>query len=155
MLLTAAEVKIRGTVNPADLMTKHLDGKRLMRLCDLLNKKRISGRQSSAPKLMMDTEYISRAPRAVVAITMVRQAGANEIAVPSGAEYETWIDERRTDYWTMAGWITVVIVACCILMSQYISHMSKLCLSTSCAIKNHSGVRTCRVAETRGQQFPR
>ena len=29
--------KIRGTVNPADLMTQHLDGKRLVVLCDLLN----------------------------------------------------------------------------------------------------------------------
>ena len=27
--------KIRGTVNPADLMTEHLEGKRLMMLCDL------------------------------------------------------------------------------------------------------------------------
>ena len=24
----------------------------------------------------------------------------------------------------------------------------------SCAIKNHTGVKTCRVAETRAQQFP-
>ena len=32
--------KIRGTVNPADLMTKHLDGKRLVMLCELLNIKR-------------------------------------------------------------------------------------------------------------------
>ena len=34
--------KIRGTVNPADRMTKHLDGKRLITLCELLNIKRIS-----------------------------------------------------------------------------------------------------------------
>ena len=125
MLLTAAEEKIRGTVNPADLMTKHLDGKRLMMLCDLLNNKRISGRPSSAPKLTMDTEYISLAPPALVAITLVRQAAANEIAVPSGAEYETWIDERRTDYWTMARWITVVIVTCCILMSLMLLEFRK------------------------------
>ena len=38
--------KIRGTVNPADLMTKHLDGKRLVTLCELLNIKRIDGRPS-------------------------------------------------------------------------------------------------------------
>ena len=42
--------KIRGTVNPADSMTKHLDGKRLVMLCELLNIKRIDGRPSSAPK---------------------------------------------------------------------------------------------------------
>ena len=51
-------------------------------------------------------------------MTLVRQAAANEIAVPSGAEYEPWIDERRTDYWTMAGWITVVIMTCCIVLGQ-------------------------------------
>ena len=48
--------KIRGTVNPADLMTKHLDGKRLVTLCELLNIRRIDGRPSSAPKLTSDTD---------------------------------------------------------------------------------------------------
>ena len=52
---------IRDTVNPEDLMTKHLYGKRLVTLCGLLNIKRIDGRPSSAPKLTIDTEYISRA----------------------------------------------------------------------------------------------
>ena len=33
--------------------------------------------------------------------------------------------------------------------TQYIPHISKLSQSTSCAIKNHSGVKTCRVVETR------
>ena len=64
----------------------------------------------------MDIEYISRASRALAAMTLVRQATANEIHVPSGAEYETWIDEHRTDYWTVAGWLTVVIMTCCILV---------------------------------------
>ena len=57
----------------------------------------------------MDTEYISRASRALAAMTL-------EIAVPSGAEYETWIDEHRTNCWTVAAWITVVIMTCCILV---------------------------------------
>ena len=35
--------KSRGTVNPADSMTKHLDGKRLVIFCDLLNIKYITG----------------------------------------------------------------------------------------------------------------
>ena len=37
--------------------------------------------------------------------------------------------------------------------TQYITHISKLSQSTCCAIKNHSGVKTCRVAETRAQQL--
>ena len=107
--------KIRGTVNPADLMTKRLDGKRFMMLCDLLSIKRISGRPSSAPKLAMDTEFISGASRALAAMTLVRQAAANEIAVPSGIEHETWIDGDIAYCCTAAGWITVVIMTCCIL----------------------------------------
>ena len=35
-----------------------------------------------------------------------------------------------------------------------IPHISKLPRLTSCAIKNHSGVKTCRVAETRARQLP-
>ena len=105
--------KIRGTVNPADLKTKHVDGKRLMMLCDLLNIKHIGGQTSSAP---IDTEYISRAPQALAAMTLVRRAGASEIAVPSGTEHETWIDGCRPDYRTADGWIIVVMVTCCILM---------------------------------------
>ena len=38
--------------------------------------------------------------------------------------------------------------------TKYITHISKLPQSTSCAIKNHPGVKTCRVAETRAQQLP-
>ena len=38
--------------------------------------------------------------------------------------------------------------------TQNIPHISELTQSTSCAFKNHSGVKTCRVAETRAQQLP-
>ena len=38
--------------------------------------------------------------------------------------------------------------------TQYITHISKLLQSTSCTIKNHSGLKTCRVAETRARQLP-
>ena len=38
--------------------------------------------------------------------------------------------------------------------TQYIQHISKFPQSTSCAIKNHSGVKICRVAETRAPQLP-
>ena len=44
----------------------------------------------------MDTDYISRASRALAGLTLVRQAAANEIAVPSRTENEMWIDEHRT-----------------------------------------------------------
>ena len=89
--------KIPGTVDPADLMTKHLDGKRLMMLCDLLNIKHIGGRPSSAPKLTIATEYISRASRAQGAMTLVKQAAAKENRCHSGAEFETLIDGYSDD----------------------------------------------------------
>ena len=38
--------------------------------------------------------------------------------------------------------------------TPYIPHISKFPQSTSCTIKNHSGVKTCRVAETRAPQLP-
>ena len=38
--------------------------------------------------------------------------------------------------------------------TQYITHISKLPQSTSCSIKNHSGLKICRVAETPAQQLP-
>ena len=38
--------RIRGTVNPADLMTKNLDGKRLVMLCDLVDVQRVGFRPS-------------------------------------------------------------------------------------------------------------
>ena len=89
--------QIRGTINPAGLMKKHLDGKRLMMLRDLLSIKRISGRPSSTPNLTLDTEYISRASRALAALKLVRQAAASEISVPSGIEHETWTESDKLD----------------------------------------------------------
>ena len=72
-------------------------------LCDLLNSKHIGSRPSSAPKLRMDLEYISRASRALAAMTLVRQAATNDIAVYSDTEHESWIDGCRADFWTAAG----------------------------------------------------
>ena len=37
--------------------------------------------------------------------------------------------------------------------TQYIMHIPNLPQWTSCAIKNHSGLKTCRVAETRARQL--
>ena len=38
--------------------------------------------------------------------------------------------------------------------TQYIMNISMLSQSTSSAVKNHSGVKTCRVAETRARHSP-
>ena len=104
--------KIRGTVNPVDLMTKHLHGKRLTTLCDLLNIKHISGRPSSAPKLTIDTGYITCAKRA--AMTLVRQAAARETAVSPRSESGERV--KRMDCWTSAEWMITVVVTVGILV---------------------------------------
>ena len=52
--------KIRGTVDPADSMTEHLDGKRLVMLCDVLSIENISGRPSSAWTL--STSHVHHEP---------------------------------------------------------------------------------------------
>ena len=78
--------KIRCTGNPADLMTKHLEGKRLVTLCELFNIRRIDGRPS-APKMTIDTAYISQSSRALAAVTLEKPATASDIAVQ-----EMWID---------------------------------------------------------------
>ena len=97
--------------------TKHLDVKRLVTLCELMNIKRIDGRPSSAPKLTIDTEYISRASRALPAMTLVKRASANDIAMQSEAIHGTWIDGYGTNWWTAATWMLIGIMTCCILMS--------------------------------------
>ena len=91
-------------------------GNVLVILCELLNIKRIDGPPSSAPKLTIDTEYISRDSRALAAVTLVKRATASGIAVHSGAMQETWIVGYRADGWTVTGWMLVGIVTCCILM---------------------------------------
>ena len=108
--------KIRGTVNPADLMTRHQDGERLVTLCELLNIKRVDGRPSSTPKLTIDTEYISRASQALAAMTLVKRATASEIAVHFGAMQGTWISGYRADCWMASRWILVGSETWCILM---------------------------------------
>ena len=99
---------IRGTVNLADLMTKHLDGKRLMTLCELLNIKRFDGRPSSTPKLAIDTAFFSRTSRALAAMTLVKRASGSEIAVRREVIQETWIDGYGIDWWIEASWILVL-----------------------------------------------
>ena len=47
---------------------------------------------------------MSRALRALAAMTLVREAAAGEIAVFSGLQHETWITGDSADYWTAAGW---------------------------------------------------
>ena len=83
MLSAAAEGEEPGAQNrkdssPADLITKHLDGKRLVTMCELLSIKLVDEPPGSAPKLTIDTEYISRASRALAAMTLVKRASASE-----------------------------------------------------------------------------
>ena len=66
--------------------------------------------------LTIDTEYISRASRALAAVTLVLRATASGIAVHSGAVQETWINGYRADGWTVTGWMPVITVICCILI---------------------------------------
>ena len=82
-------------------MTKHLDGKRLVTLCELLNIKRVDGRPSSDPKLTIDTEYISQASRALAAVTLVKRATASETAVHA-RNVDRWIQNRWLDSEWMA-----------------------------------------------------
>ena len=73
-----------------------------------VNIRHISGRPSSAPKLTMDTEstFFMCVTSHGSVMTLVRQAAANEVAVPSRAEYETWIDEYRINFWG-DGWMDI------------------------------------------------
>ena len=80
------------------LNDEHLCGKRLVTLCELLNINRVDGRPSSAPKLANDTEYISRASRALAAVTLLKRATASETAVHSGPMQEMWIDGYNTEH---------------------------------------------------------
>ena len=79
--------KVRGTVDPVDLMQKHLDVKSLTMLRSLLSINHISGRPSSAPTLCVDTEKISRASRALAAVSFVRRTAATEMTVSSANEH--------------------------------------------------------------------
>ena len=72
--------------------------------------------QVQLQNLTIDTEYISRASRALAPVTPVKRATASEIAVHSGTMQETWIDGDRADGWIAVGWTLVGIVICCILM---------------------------------------
>ena len=111
MLLAAAEREEPGAQNredprrsqSPDLMTKHLDGQRLVTLCELLNIKRIDGRPSSDPKLTIDTEYSSQASRALAAVTLVKRATASGNAVHA----------RNVDRWIQNIWLDSKWMAAC------------------------------------------
>ena len=109
VLLAAAErekPRAQDREDPRHGQSRRLvDGKRLVTLCELLNIKRLDGRPTSAPKLTIDTEYISRASRALAAVTQVKRATASELAVHSGAMQGTWIDGYRAGGRTVTGWI--------------------------------------------------
>ena len=96
-------------------MTKHLDGKRPT-LCSLLSIKHIGGRPSSAPKLILDTEHISRALRALQRCFLCdgRQP-PRLLSSASERDMETtaW---SGTNMCAVAGCMTVVVMICCMLV---------------------------------------
>ncbi len=63
--------KIRGTVNPADLMTKHLDGTTMRAMCGLLDLKFETGRAAAAPKLEIDSGYVTRCAKLLAAVSLL------------------------------------------------------------------------------------
>ena len=114
VLLAAAEREEPGTQDREDpwhSRSRRLDDEAsgwenvLKMLCDLLNIKHIGGRPSSAPKLTIATEYISRASRAQGAMTLVKQAAAKENRCHSGAERETWIHGYSDDGLLDGSWM--------------------------------------------------
>ena len=74
--------------------------------------------QVQLQKLTIDTEYISRASRALAAMTLVKRTSASEVAVKSGVIQEMWIDGYETDWWMTTGWILIGIMVCGILISM-------------------------------------
>ena len=63
--------KIRGAVNPADLMTKHLDGTTMRTMCGLLDLKFETGRAAAAPKLEKDSGYVTRCAKLLAAVSLL------------------------------------------------------------------------------------
>ena len=63
--------KIRGIVNPADLMTKHLDGTTMRAMCGLLDLKFETGRAAAAPKLEIDSGYVTRCAKLLAAVSLL------------------------------------------------------------------------------------
>ena len=63
-------------------------------------------------KLTVDTEYIARASRTLAVMTLVRQAAANEVAVPSRSESVKWINEAELDERWMDGQSLLFVFWC-------------------------------------------
>ncbi len=81
--------KIRGAVSPADLMTKHLDGTTMRAMCGLLDLKFETGRAAAAPKLEIDSGYITRCVKlpALVSLLPTVRGEQNE-----HREKDAWAD---------------------------------------------------------------
>ena len=63
--------KIRGAVNPADLMTKHLDGATMRAMCGLLDYKFETCRAAAPAKLETDTGYVTRCAKLLAAVSLL------------------------------------------------------------------------------------
>jgi hypothetical protein len=80
--------KIRGTVIPADLMTKHLDGTTMHAMCGLLYLTFETGRAAAAPTLESDSGYVAHCAKLPAAASLL-PAARDE---PNGPQEEkhTW-----------------------------------------------------------------
>ena len=63
--------KIRGTVNPADPMAKHLDGTTMRAMCGLPDLRLETGRAAAAPKLVIDSGYVTRCAKLLAAVSLL------------------------------------------------------------------------------------
>ena len=63
--------KVRGTVNPADLITKHLDGATMRAMCGLLDLKFETGRAAATPKLDIDRGCVTRCAKLLAALSLL------------------------------------------------------------------------------------
>ncbi len=69
--------EIRGAINPADLVTKHFDGTTMRNMCDFLDLKFEKCRAPTAPKLEVDSGYVSRCAKLLVAVRLLPVAFAS------------------------------------------------------------------------------
>ena len=65
------EEKTRGMVKPADPMTKHLNGAMMRDMCGLLDLKFEAGRAATAPKLEVDSGYVTRCAKLLAAVSLL------------------------------------------------------------------------------------
>ncbi len=85
------EEKIRGAVSPADLMTKHLNGAMMRDMCGSLDLKFEAGRAATAPKLEVDSGYVTRCAKLLAVVSLLPRAnGAQTESHQEGYNVIAW-----------------------------------------------------------------